>query len=165
VDSKVEHVYANLGMTKNDQVDDYDDITIKFENGLIYHIVIGIAFFHGGNRWMVNGEKGSMCIKNWDLDDSNVIQEKEVEIEWAQEIVHTAAGPTRTMSPRPKSTINELPLPEVKTDVADFYRNVMAAIEGKEELIVRHDEVKRVFKVIEACRKSSETGEVVKLGI
>jgi hypothetical protein len=69
------------------------------------------------------------------------------------------------MAPRPKETIEELPLPEVQTDWADYYRNVIAAIDGKEELFVKPCEVMRVLKVIEACFESDKTGCAIKVNV
>jgi len=79
--------------------------------------------------------------------------------------VQTEAGPTRTMAPRPKETLEELPLPEVSADWTDFYRNFLAALDKKAELIVKHEEVRRVLQVMVAIFKSHETGEAVAYGL
>jgi len=67
------------------------------------------------------------------------------------------------MAPRPKETLEELPLPEVQTDWTDFYHNVLAVLDGKEELLVKPEEVRKVVQVMTAIFESSETGKAVKI--
>ena len=64
-------------------------------------------------------------------------------------IVQTEAGPTRSMAPQPEETKKRLPLPEVETSWLDFYRNLNAVVEGREELIVKPEQARRVLRVIE----------------
>ena len=75
--------------------------------------------------------------------------------------VVTAAGLTKTMAPRTKETIKEYPLPKQKADVRDFYRNVIKAIAGEEEQLVKHAEVMRVMKLMEAIFESGEQNKVI----
>ena len=49
----------------------------------------------------------------------------------------------------------------MESDVRDFYYNVMAVLEGREESLIRLSEVMRVMKLMEAIHRSAETGEVV----
>ena len=82
---------------------------------------------------------------------------------WEQEVVQTEGGPTRTMAPRPKETLEELPLPEVQTDWTDYYKNIMAHLDDGAELIVKPEEVRKVMQVMTAIFESSETGETIKI--
>lgn len=82
-------------------------------------------------------------------------------MKWEEKIVYTAAGPTRSMAPRPVETTKEMPLPQVDMHWSDYYRNVMAAIDGKEELIVKPAEVLRVLKVLDAIFESGRTGKSI----
>ena len=75
--------------------------------------------------------------------------------------VITAAGLTKTMAPRREETIKTLPLPEVESDVRDFYRNLMAVIDGEAEIIVKLPQVQRVMRLMEAIMESATTGQVV----
>ena len=77
------------------------------------------------------------------------------------QIAESAAGPTRQFAPVPPGGIVEEPLPEIQTDVLDFYRNFSDVIDGKAEQFVKIPSVRRVLAVMEACRKSSETGEAI----
>jgi predicted dehydrogenase len=65
------------------------------------------------------------------------------------------------MAPRFDTTTTEEPLPRVKADVRDFYRNVMAVIEGRAQPAVKNTEVMRVMKLMEACMLSNKSGQVI----
>ena len=67
------------------------------------------------------------------------------------------------MAPRPVETLEELPLPVVATDWAEYYRNFLAATEGREELIVKPEQCLRVLRVIDAAFESSSKGVCVRL--
>ncbi|MBS7175882.1 MAG: gfo/Idh/MocA family oxidoreductase, partial [Clostridiales bacterium] len=67
----------------------------------------------------------------------------------------------KTMAPRTEETIHTDPLPIVRADVHDYYRNVMDALSGKAEIIVKNDEVLRVLRLMEAIKKSAEDHIVV----
>lgn len=69
------------------------------------------------------------------------------------------------MAPRPRETTFELPLPDVRSDWSEFYKNVIAAIEGSAELIVKPEEALRVMKVIEKIFESGECGRSVSCDI
>ena len=48
-----------------------------------------------------------------------------------------------------------------ESDVREFYRNIMAAIEGKEQLLITHEEIMRVMKLMEAIIESGESNTVI----
>ena len=78
-------------------------------------------------------------------------------------VVQTPAGPTRMMAPRPPETREELPLPEVEASWTSLYENLVDVIDNGAELIVKPEQVRAVFTVLEAMFKSAKTGEMVKL--
>jgi scyllo-inositol 2-dehydrogenase (NADP+) len=164
VPEKVVNVFARMHKIRTPEVDDYFKAILTFESGLNAQIEVGTYCLKQMPRWYANGDLGSVFINDWECNGA-IFHAKKLAVEWEPEIVHTVAGPTRTMAPRPKETIEELPLPEVETDWADYYRNVIAAIDGKEELIVKPCEVMRVFKVIEACFESDETGKTIEVNV
>lgn len=75
--------------------------------------------------------------------------------------VVTAAGLTKTMAPRRDDSIFTEELPVVKSDVREFYYNVMAVLEGREESRIRLPQVMRVMKLMEAVERSAQTGAAV----
>ena len=77
--------------------------------------------------------------------------------------VQTAAGITKTMAPRDSITLDEYDWEKPQSDVHDFYRNLVAAIDGKAEIIVKLPEVRRVLRVMEEAFRSSSTGNAIVL--
>ena len=97
--------------------------------------------------------------RRWDRDYRMVrLREDAEKLAWDDDIVYTAAGPTRAMAPRPAYTTVEEPLPDVKTDWSDYYRNLLDAIDGKAELIVRPEQCLRVMRVIDLAFQSQREG-------
>lgn len=52
----------------------------------------------------------------------------------------------------------------VETDWVEFYRNVDDVLNGRAESKIKISEVRRVLSVMEAARKSSETGQAILFG-
>jgi hypothetical protein len=101
---------------------------------------------------------GTAVIEDWSCKGKIVQLNTDAEMAWDDEIVYTEAGPTRTMAPRPKQTLKELPLPEVNTDWTDYYKNILAVLDGEAELIVKPEQALRVMKVIDLLFESEEKG-------
>lgn len=156
IKSPVISVDASLQSLFSDEIDDNDKIFIKFENGVAAAIDLSTNNFVKEPRFHVRCKDGTMIVNYGNEEEGRMVRLKDdAELEWADDIVYTAAGPTRTLSPRPPYTVEEMPLPEVHADWNDYYRNVVAAIEGKEELIVKPEQVLRVMKVIDLIFESS----------
>jgi len=164
IPEKVVNVFARMYNIKTPEVDDYFKVILTFESGLNAQIEVGTYCLKPMPRWYVNGDLGSVYINGWDCI-GGIIHAKQLAMEWEPEIVHTAAGPTRTMAPRPKETLEEIQLPDVETDWADFYKNVIDVLDNNAELIVKPAEVMRVLKVMEACFSSAETGQAVNVNL
>ena len=150
---KVVSVYANLHSVRTPEVDDYYKLILRFSNGTTAQIETSTYTLIQQPRWYAYGDGGSLVIDAWDCK-GRIIRAKDHMMNWEPVVVQTVAGPTRTMAPRPVETLEEIPLPEADPDWADYYRNVIAAIEGKEELIVNEVNVRRVLQVMEAAFES-----------
>ena len=158
-DRKVEKVYCRCDHITNYEVDDGFKLDLYFENDLTARIEVGTSHFISLPRYYMTGSNGSAiietwkspckvtCCKNW--DEKDVVP------------VVTAAGLTKTMAPRDENTIETTESPLPVSDVHDFYRNVCRAIDGKEEQIVKHDQLMRVMKIMEAAFRSDELGAPV----
>lgn len=72
--------------------------------------------------------------------------------------MQTAAGITKTMAPRDEITTDTYTVPRPVSDVHDFYRNLVRAIDGKEAQLIKHAEVRRVLKAMEAAFESDARG-------
>ena len=156
-DEPVVSVDCHMHVVKTPEVDDYFKLVMRFASGLSAQVEVGTYCLRQLPRWYVCGDAGTMVIDNWECD-GEIVTANQYALDWEPIVVQTAAGPTRTMAPRPKETLSSEALPNVD-DIADwtrFYCNVIAAIDGKEELIVKPEQAMRVIKVIEAGFRSSE---------
>lgn len=161
VKSPISEIYAHLLSVRFKDVDDNFKVLLKFENNLSVLIEVDTLTFIPLPRWHVSTDTGTLVIHDWDCN-GKILKANQVEFKWEESIVYTSAGPTKTMAPRPVETIDELPLPDVKTDCKDYYANVAKAIKGEEELIVTHEQMMLVMKVIDAIFKSAQTGQCIK---
>lgn len=166
VPCKVTEVYAQLFSVVSHNVDDYFKLLLRFENGTGAMIEVGTLCLVSGPRWIVHGTGGSLIVETYS-GGGQIVKDKAHLAEWNSKIIETDRGPTRTMAPRPPETMEfkELPNVDGKTDWTEFYKNVLAAIEGREELLVQHHDVQRVMAIIDAARESSQKGESLKVEI
>ncbi len=162
----VTEIYCQMFSIKTPEVDDYFKLLLRFESGLSAQVEVGTYCLKQMPRWYVNGDAGSIIIEDWDCH-GEIITANQYAMEWEPEVIQTAAGPTRTMAPRPQETLSKEALPNVDAiaDWTNFYRNVMDVIDGKAELIVKPAEAMRVLKIMESCFVSNEQGVSLKVRI
>jgi len=156
---KLETVYATLTNVTNQLVDDGFTADLGFEGGVHMLVEVGTSNFINLPRWYVLGADGTAVIEDWGKDIRIVralgADEKDVVP------VRTAAGLTKTMAPRRDDSIHTEVEAEVKSDIREFYQNVMAVLEGREESRIRMEEVMRVMKLMEAIFTSARERRVV----
>lgn len=158
IPEKVISVHAHLHYIGTKEVDDNFTAMLRFANGLSALVNISMNCFILQPRWHMSCEDGTAIIDNWELDGKIVKLADPTALDWSEDIVYTAAGPTRSMLPRPKNTTAELPLPIVRGDWTEYYRNVVDTINGKAEPIVTTTQTLRVMKVVDAIFESERTG-------
>lgn len=160
IPEKIEKVYCETTHITTDEVDDGMHLMLTFESGKRATVEVGTYNFIYMPRFYMQCKKGSAMIEDWQkkcrVAKLKAWNEKEVVP------VQTAAGITKTMAPRDEITLDTYEIERPVSDVHDFYRNLVKAIDGKEEQIVKLCQVRRVLRVMEACFKSAETGETVK---
>ncbi len=144
------------------ECDDGFKLIMKFEDGPTAMIEVGTSHYIEAPRWLVYGDLGAITIPNWNFD-GRIVRAKEREVTFEEEIVYTKAGPTKTMAPRSKDTLEEISFSGegVETDYDIFYRNLAAYLDGTEPLRVKPEEAMRVMKVMEASFESDRTGETI----
>lgn len=156
---KLKTVYATLTNVTNQMVDDGFTADLGFENGVHMIVEVGTSNFISLPRWYVLGTDGTAMIRDWGQDLQIVravgTDEKDVVP------VRTAAGLTKTMAPRRDDSIHTENEPEVKSDIREFYRNVTAVLEGREESRIKMEEVARVMRLMEAVFQSARENTVV----
>ena len=159
IPAPVTAVDAHLVGLFSGEVDDNVKIFLHFENGVTGVCEFSTNCFINHPRWHVSCDNGTLVIDNWDCDGRMVQLAGSGEMEWGDDIVYTAAGPTRTMAPRPKETTREIPLPEMQCDsVLAFYPNLIRTMEGTDSLYVRPEQALRVMKVIDLIFETQEQG-------
>lgn len=161
---KVVSVTAHLHNIFAPEVDDNFTAMIRFEGGLSVIINVATNCFILQPRWHMSCADGTATIDDWELNGKIVKLADSGEMEWGEDIVYTAAGPTRSMVPRPKGTTKELNLPKVKSEWR-FYQNIIEVLNGRGELMVKPEQCLRVMKVIDAFFESNRSGCTIKCNI
>ena len=110
--------------------------------------------------WYVLGENGSAVINDWDVN-GKIVKVSDWENRDAVPIV-AGAGITKTMAPRTDDTIKTYPLDVAKTDWSGYYKNIFAYLKGEEDIIVTHNQQRRLMKLIEAIIESGTENKLVK---
>jgi len=160
VEEKIVKIYARMDHITNYEVDDGFKMDLTFESGKIVRVEVGTSNFINMPRWYMQGTNGTAIIPAWKCEEGKIVccdkwDEKDVVP------VKTAAGLTKTMAPRNNDSIITRPVSCPKPDVHDFYRNVCNAIDGKEEQLIKHCELMRVMKVMEASFESDRLNQVI----
>lgn len=158
-DTKLIYVHATLTNVTNQLVDDGFTACLTFENGVEAVVEVGTNNFVSLPRWYVLGADGSAVIKDWNVSASIVSAKGKDDKDVVP--VRTAAGLTKTMAPRREDTIKTVEFPLVKSDIRDFYQNVMKVIDGKEEAKIKLTEVSRVMRLMEAVFESAINHKVI----
>ena len=158
-DAKVETVYATITNITNTEVDDGFTTDLGLSNGVHIMVEVGTSNFISMPRWVVLGRDGTAVIEDWNLHGKQVCAHGKDDKDVVPVI--TAAGLTKTMAPRREDTIMTRPLPEVHSDVKDFYRNVVAYLDGREERLITLPQVSRVMRLMEAIHASAAQKQVI----
>lgn len=152
-------VYAELTYITTDEVDDGFRTMLTFDDNTTAYVEVTTSNFVKLPRWYVLGENGSALIEDWNLK-GKIIKVSNWENRDAVP-VQAGAGLTKTMAPRTDDTIKKFRLPKVKADWGAYYENVIATLNGKADIVVTHDQMRRSTKLMEAIFKSAETNSVI----
>ncbi len=164
VDSEPESVFVEAVQVRFPEVDDCNKILVRFKNGIRYQIVVDSWCYITENRWHICGDDGSAVVPVWGGVEGTVIKANIKNVGWEEGFIFTANGRSSTMAPRPVEAITQFaaPVPELPA-WEQFFENVIATIEDREELIVKHDQIRMVMRVLDACFRSVENNSVEKI--
>jgi scyllo-inositol 2-dehydrogenase (NADP+) len=140
----------------NDEVDDGFQLWLEFKNGQKAYLEVGTYNFIAMPRFYMRAKGGSAIITDWRVP-AHVVKCKA----WNEADVlpvQNASGLTKTMAPRDSITVDEYDIEKPQSDVHDYYRNFVRAIDGIEEQMVTHDQMRCVLKIILDAFKSAENG-------
>lgn len=164
IPGRVVSVYAKLYSIVNKDVDDYFKIILTFESGISAQVELGTFCLRSLPRWFMCGDRGTLVIDDFECH-GGITRAKKMADEIKTEIVTTTAGPTRVFAPQPPESKEMLPLPKVSAEWTEFYENYARAIEGKEPLIVKPSEVRRVLTVMEKVFESDRLKKSIEVEI
>jgi len=165
VDSNVKTIFADLRNVINEEVDDYFKILFKFENGITGEIELGTYFLADKPKWFerhwfIGGNKGTMYSDGFE-PVGKIAKTTKLLKNVPGKTTMTASGPTRSFGPPQEGVLITEDLPEVNVAHIMFFENYLNALAGKEELIVKIPEVRRVLAIMEAVRESAASGKSV----
>lgn len=152
----VDSVRCTFDHITNEEVDDGFKLFIDMKDGKNAFIEVGTYNFIAMPRFYMRAKEGTAIITDW-REKCRIVKCKA----WHESDVlpvHTAAGLTKTMAPRDSITVDEYEIERPHSDVHDYYRNFVRAIDGKEEQLVTHDQMRTVLKVIMKSFESVERG-------
>ena len=159
-DDVIDTINCTVTNITNKEVDDGFYLTITFKSGAVAFVEVGTYNFISLPRFYMKGEKGTALIVDW-KEKTKVAKCKY----WHENDVlpvQTAAGLTKTMAPRDSVTLDTYELDIPKSDVHDFYRNFVSAIDGKCTQLVTHDQMRLDMKIMEYAFKSAELNQTIK---
>lgn len=165
VDGKISTVFADVRNVINEEVDDYFKILLRFENGITGEIELGTYFLEDKEKWFerhwfIGGDTGSMYSDGFQ-PDGKICRTTRLLTNVPGKTTMTASGPTRSFGPPAPGVLVTEPLPKVCVSHEMFFENFVAAVNGKEEFLVKPEQVRRVLSLMEAARLSAETGKSV----
>ncbi|MGM9624779.1 MAG: Gfo/Idh/MocA family protein [Eubacteriales bacterium] len=163
IPEKIVRIYCENTHITTDEVDDGFHLMMTFASGKRATVEVGTYNFIYMPRFYMQCRNGSAMIEDWQkcckVAKLKAWNEKEVVP------VQTAAGITKTMAPRDEITLDSYEIARPKSDVHDFYRNLVKAIDGVEPQLIKLEEVRRVLLVMEGCFKSAEEAKALEVNI
>lgn len=163
INEKIVGIWCEVTNITTNEVDDGFNLHISFESGKRATVEVGTYNFLPLPRFYMQAKNGTAVIDDWQKK-CRVARLKA----WCEKDVlpvQTAAGITKTMAPRDEITLDTYEIERPVSDVHDYYRNLVRAIDGKEEIFVKQSEVRRVLLVMEAAFRSAEQREALKVEI
>ena len=154
IPDKIVGIYCETTNITTNEVDDGFNLRISFESGKKATVEVGTYNFLALPRFYMQAKSGSAVIDDWQKK-TRVAKLKA----WCEKEVlpvQTAAGITKTMAPRDEITLDFYEIDRPESNVHDYYRNLVLAIDGKADIFVKLHEVRRVLKVMEAAFISAE---------
>lgn len=165
IDAKVTSVFATMKNVINEEVDDFFNIQLVFENGITAEVELGTYYLKDQPKWFerhwfMGGNKGSAYVDGFD-PEGKIVRTTGLLTNVKGSRTMTAAGPTRSFgNPREGLIVTE-ELPEVHTCHENYFEQFIKAYHGEEEFFVKVPEVRRVLRLMEAVRESARTKKSV----
>ncbi|MBP1042353.1 Gfo/Idh/MocA family oxidoreductase [Vagococcus sp. BWB3-3] len=165
VPAKLKTIYAHVNNVVNEQVDDYFNIQLYFENGVNAQIELGTYFLNSSDNWFerhwfLGGNKGSAKIDGFN-PVGEITRTSELLSNVPGQITMTHAGPTRSFGPAPAGRILVEELPKVEVNHQMFFDNYYAFTQGQQALVVKPSETLRLMEVLDAIRVAAKYNQSI----
>lgn len=164
IDEPVRSVWGKVMPIRSGEVDDYAKVLITFESGLTAQVESSTFAPITLPKWYAVGDRGAVMIPDGSGDGAVMRCIRNAEKSRTEAVVYPDSRiDTRSYDKFSVTEWEEIALPAepVPQDWASFYKNVTAALDGKEALVVTPESVLRCFRVLEAAKQSSKTGLAV----
>jgi scyllo-inositol 2-dehydrogenase (NADP+) len=142
------------------EIGSYARILLRFENAVLYDIEIGNLCAAIKPRWYVLGERGGL-IKTGDPRGAQEPALVAGNIDAATEDRSDRARVRRDVD----GQMTSIEVETVRSDWTNYYRNIADALNGRAELLVKPEQVRRVMAVFDAARAASASGAATRVDI
>lgn len=166
-EAKITSIYADVRNVINFEVDDYFRILLRFDNHVMAEVELGTYLLADKpqdkwfeRHWIMSGNKGTAYVDGFE-PEGKIVRTTELLTNVRGSRTMTAAGPTRSFGPPAPGKIITEDVPKVNTCHRDYFENYKKAYYGEEDFLVKIPETRRVLAVMDAVRKSAETGKSV----
>ena len=166
-EAKITSIYADVRNVINFEVDDYFKILLRFDNHVMAEVELGTYLLADKpqdkwfeRHWIMSGNKGTAYVDGFE-PEGKIVRTTELLTNVRGSRTMTAAGPTRSFGPPAPGKIITEDVPKVNTCHRDYFENYKKAYYGEDDFLVKIPEIRRVLAVMDAVRKSAETGKSV----
>lgn len=158
---KIASLYLRPSYILSEEVDDGFVAHINFEDGFTIHVEVQTTNTIMLPRWYVKGTLGTAKIDDWS-NKGEIIVTKDRFLKHNSKPIKAGQGLTKTMAPLETEQLIIEKLPEPYFYHASFYDHIVAVLDGKEEPIIKEDEVARVLNVLEKLFISGQENRIIK---
>jgi predicted dehydrogenase len=161
IDSPLKSLYADIRNVINVEVDDFFKIIMRFENNVTAEIELGTYMISDKpgwfpRHWYMCGNKGTLYVDKF-KPEGKIVRTTKLLTDVRNQ-VGQYTGPTRSFGvPPEEGLLVTEDLPQVSTATRDYYVNFINAIQGKEDFLVKPEQIRTTLSIMEAVRESGKT--------
>ena len=159
IPERLRRIYCDLKYITNRECDDNVFIHFTFESGLTVRLEVDTCHFIRLPLWNLYADHGTAEIDSWNCDGRMVRLSSWEDKDTVP--VMAGSGLSKTMAPRGRETLKELPLPRFDFDRNALYRNFVETCLGTAQQTVTADHALRVLRIMETCFRSAREGRVI----
>ena len=162
---RVERVFGRLESILTPAVDDFFEAKLFFDNGVCANVSVGTFSLQETPRWFIFGDRGTLKLDDFDELSGGMARIRAQVTGFDSVFSRPNLGPSRTMAPLEPGFIEKLELLEVPEQPLEFYRNLIASVQGTEKPYVTHAEIIRDMRMLDAIIESHKTKQVVTVNL